>query len=132
MTTNKEISVNNMSTGAVTRPDVREDEYTLPLADIFETPDAYVLMLDMPGAQKENIRVRLESGSLSVSAPALRHFREDAAVLHEETRVHGYMRAFSLGEGIDLKNVDAQFEDGVLTIKLVKNEELKPREISIR
>jgi len=86
----------------------------------------------MPGAQKEDIRLRLERESLMVSAPVVRHFQEGVTVLHEESRTQGYARAFSLGEGIDLKNVDAQFEDGVLTVKLFKNEEMKPREISIR
>jgi len=132
MTTNKEISVTNNGTEPVTRPEGREDEYILPLADIYETPEAYVVMLDMPGAQKDNMRVRLEKGSLMVTAPAVRHSQQSGTVLHEETRISGYARAFSLGEGIDLKNVDAQFEDGVLTVKLFKNEELKPREISIR
>jgi HSP20 family protein len=132
MTTNKQMTVTKSSSEPMARPDVREEEYVLPLADIFETPEAYVVMLDMPGAQKENMRVRLEHGSLSVSAPAARHFQEGGTVLHEESRISGYARAFSLGEGIDLKNVDAQFEDGVLTVKLFKNEELKPREISIR
>lgn len=132
MANNKEISVMKSASEPVARPEGREEEYLLPLADIYETPEAYVVMLDMPGAQKENMRVRLEKGSLVVTAPAVRHFQESATVLHEETRTSGYARAFSLGEGIDLKNVDAQFEDGVLTVKLFKNEELKPREISIR
>lgn len=132
MATNKEVNVTQTGSEPVTRPEAREDEYVLPLADIYETPEAYVVMLDMPGAQKEDMRVRLEKGSLMVTAPAVRHFQESGTVLHEETRASGYVRAFSLGEGIDLKNVDAQFENGVLTVKLFKNEELKPREISIR
>jgi HSP20 family protein len=110
----------------------REEEYILPLADILETPEAYVVVLDMPGAQKENMRVRLERGSLVVTAPTVGHSHENGTILHEETRTPGYVRSFSLGEGIDLKHVDAQFQDGVLTIKLFKNEELQPREISIR
>lgn len=130
---NKEISVaRKESSEPVARAEGREDQYLLPLADIYETPEAYVVMMEMPGAQKENMRVRLEKGSLMVTAPAGRYFEEDGSIVHEETWTSGYARAFSLGEGIDLKNVDAQFEDGVLTIKLFKSEELKPREISIR
>lgn len=132
MTTNKEVAVTKGGSEPVMRHEGREDEYLLPLSDIYETPDAYVVMLDMPGAQKENVKVRLEKGSLTVTAPAVRHFQENGTVLHEEIRTLGYARAFSLGEGIDLKNVDAHFEDGVLTVKLFKNEEMKPREISIR
>ncbi len=132
MAANKEISVMKGNSEPATRLEGREEEYLLPLADIYETPDAFVLMLDMPGAQKENMRVRLERGSLTVTAPAHRHFQENATVLHEESRTPGYARTFSLGEGIDMQNVDAHFQDGVLTVKLLKNEELKPREISIR
>lgn len=132
MTNNKDISVTKDNTANLTGPEGREDKYVLPLADIFETPEAFVVMLDMPGAQKEKMRVRVEEGNLTVSAPAARHFQGNATVLHAETGTYGYARAFALGEGIDLKNVDAHFEDGVLTIKLFKNEELKPREISIR
>jgi len=132
MTNNKEIAVTHGSSEPVTRPEGREDQYLPPLADIYETQDAYVIMLDMPGAQKESIRVRLERGNLTVSAPAIGRAHQPGTVLHEETRGTGFSRAFSLGEGIDLKNVDAHFQDGVLTIMLFKNEELKPHEISIR
>ena len=132
MTTNKEISTSKENSEQATHQEAREQGFVLPLADVFETPEAYVVMLDMPGAQKENMRVRLERGSLSVSAPADRHFQESGTVLHEESRIPGYARTFALGDGIDLKNVDAQFQDGVLTVKLFKNEELKPREISIK
>lgn len=128
----KEMSVTKTNSEPVTRTEPREDQYLLPLANIYETPDAYVVMLDVPGAQKESMSVRLERGRLTVTASAARHFDGNGTLLHEETRTPGYTRAFALGEGIDLSNVDAQYEDGVLTIKLFKNEELKPREISIR
>lgn len=131
MSTNKEISVTKGSSESVPRPEMLEDQYVLPLADIFETPDAYVVMLDMPGADRETMRVRLENGSLAVTAPVARQVQEKGTVLHEEARTFGYMRTFTLGEGIDLANIDAQFQDGVLSMKLFKNEEMKPREISI-
>jgi HSP20 family protein len=132
MTTNKDMSVTRNASNPITRYEEHEDQYVLPLADIYETPEAYVVTMDMPGADKEKMRVRLEQGSLMITAPALGHIQENATVLHEEARIPGYARAFSLGEGIDLKNVDAHFQDGVLTIKLLKNEEMKPREIAIR
>lgn len=132
MSTNKEISTTRSSSEPLSRYEGEEDQYVLPLADIFETADAYVVTMDMPGADKENMHVRLERGSLMVTAPAVGHVHENASVVHQESRIPGYSRAFSLGEDIDLKNVDAEFQDGVLTVKLFKNEELKPREISIR
>jgi HSP20 family protein len=128
----KDMNMTKRNSEAATRTEPREDHYQLPLADIYETSDAYLVALDMPGAQKESMRVRLEHGRLTVTASASHQFDGDGNLLHEETRTPGYARAFALGEGIDVSNVDAQYEDGVLTIKLFKNEELKPREIAIR
>ena len=129
---NKEMSTTRSGSEPLSRFEGQEEQYVLPLADIFETADAYVVTMDMPGADTENMHVRLERGSLMVTAPAIGHVHENASVLHQESRITGYSRAFSLGEDIDLKNVDAEFQDGVLTVKLFKNEQLKPREISIR
>ena len=114
MATNKEMSVTKGGSEPAARMEGREEEYRLPLADVYETPEAYVVMLDMPGAQKEGMRVRVEKGMLTVTAEAGTHFDGSGTVLHEEGRTAGYSRAFSLGEGINLKNVDAQFQDGVL------------------
>ena len=103
----------------------------LPEADIFETPDAFVISLDMPGAAKESIAVTLEKGTLDVQASVQPVHGEKATLVYREIRTTGYHRAFTLGEGIDRKNIDAHYEEGVLTVKLLKSEELKPRQITI-
>lgn len=109
-----------------------EEPYVAPLADIYETPEAYVLLLDMPGAGRENVSVRLENHTLFVKAPVESLHGADAAILHREHRTGGYERSFVLGEDINPENIDAQFENGVLTVKLFKSERVRPREIKIR
>jgi HSP20 family protein len=98
---------------------------------MYETPEAYVVSLDMPGVQKEAITLTLEKGILQVSAEVGPHHDKSISVLYRELRATGYHRVFSLGEGIDRDNVDAVFEDGVLTVKLFKTTETKPRTIPI-
>jgi HSP20 family protein len=102
-----------------------------PYADIYETPEAYVLRLDLPGARKEAVTLTMEKNVLEVSATVEPHHDKSFTVLHRELRITGYHRVFSLGEGIDRDSVDALFEDGVLTVKLFKTSETKPRTITI-
>ncbi len=103
----------------------------LPVADVYETADAYMVMLDLPGASKERISLLLEDGELRVKADSRVPAPEEGTPIFSELPSGGYARVFALGEGIDLANVDAKFENGVLTVKLFKNEERKPREIAI-
>jgi HSP20 family molecular chaperone IbpA len=103
----------------------------IPPADIYETPDAYVLSLDMPGATKEAIRVTLENGVLGVKAAVEGRHDRNAVRLFNELRGTVYARVFRVAEDIDQKSVDAQYEDGVLSLKLFKKESAKPREIRI-
>jgi HSP20 family protein len=109
----------------------REDKIVTPCADIFETPEAYVVCLDMPGSPKETISLTMEKGILQVEAAVEPHHEETANVLYRELRTTSYHRAFTLGEGVDQSSVDAVFENGVLTVKLLKTPETKPKQITI-
>lgn len=102
-----------------------------PVADIYETEDAYVVALDMPGTSKESISISFEQGSLVVKGSTQPYHKPEAAILFRELSNANYHRVFNLGEGIDRTNADAQFSEGVLTVKLFKKEEMKPREIRI-
>jgi len=109
----------------------RLEHYVSPSTDVYETPDAFVLMVDMPGASREAIKVTMEDGTLSVQAKVSYHSGEPV-LLFNELKQTAYYRLFNLGDGVDRNSVDAQYEDGVLLIKLFKNEKAKPREIQIK
>ena len=131
MTNKKEVAVvQRENTLPMTRPELQED-YATPSADVYETSDAFVIMIDLPGAKKGSINVSMDRGSLVVKAGVEPFHKEGVKLLFSELRGKGYYRAFNIGDGIDRNNVDAQFEHGVLTIKLLKSEELKPRQIRI-
>ena len=102
-----------------------------PAADIYETPDAYVVMMDMPGALKESINVTIQEGTLAVKGHSAPTHHDEGAVLVRELRPVRYERSFTIGEGVDRNNVDARYEEGVLTVKLLKHESVKPREITV-
>ena len=109
-----------------------EENYTAPLADIYETSDAYVLTLDMPGASKEKINVSVDKGVLTIKSGVEPYHTTDATLLFREIQTPGYLRAFNLGEGINRSSIDAWYENGVLTLKLFKSEDQKPREIQVK
>lgn len=102
-----------------------------PNADIYETAEAYVVSLEMPGAVKDSIALTIENDVLEVQAEVGPHHREGDTVLHRELRSTGYHRVFTLGRGIDRNTVDAVFEDGVLTVKLFKTPETAAKTITI-
>ena len=132
MTKNNEITVRQSE--QLQRPFIEsriEETYVAPFADIYESPDAYVLTLDMPGATKEAMSVTIDKGVLTVKAGVKSYHPENATLLFREIQTPGYLRGFNLGEGIDRSNIDARYENGVLTLKLFKSEELKPKEIPI-
>ena len=108
------------------------ERFVTPSTDIFETPDAYVLMIDLPGAVKDSIKVVTEDGTLSVKAKVEPFQGEKMTLLFHELKSPTYYRVFNLGDGVDRTGIDAQYEDGVLTIKLFKKDETKPREIEIK
>jgi HSP20 family protein len=104
----------------------------VPVADVFETADAFVVKLDVPGTTKESIDLSIEPNQLTVKATIGVYFKNDMKVLFSEIGRKRYLREFHLGDGIDHEKIVAQFEDGVLTITLPKTDEVKPKEIPIR
>jgi HSP20 family protein len=102
-----------------------------PPADVYETDDAYVLEMDMPGAEEKNIEVTTENGVLSVRAAANPVAREGITVLREEIPPRRWYRSFDLGDGIDVAGIKGKFNCGVLRLTLPKRETAKARKIAI-
>jgi HSP20 family protein len=133
MTDKSELPAKETGNGLPLTESMEVDTYVVaPLADVIETPEAFLLALDMPGATKENISVTLEKGTLRVKGYVEPLQNEGATVIIREIRTTGYSRAFTIGEGIDRNRVEATLADGVLSVKLFKAEELKPRQITIQ
>ncbi|MBI5470954.1 MAG: Hsp20/alpha crystallin family protein [Ignavibacteriae bacterium] len=131
MSSNNDVAVMQQDNTALRRQ-AEQIATVAPLTDIFETADAYVLKLDMPGASKESINVTMDKDSLVIRGEAQNIFNQSAKVLYSEIQGAVYHRNFNITESVDRNSVDAQFEDGVLTLKLLKKEELKAREIQIK
>jgi HSP20 family protein len=102
------------------------------LADVLETSDAYLVMLDMPGAAKDGISVTMEGESLTVRGSTETLQKEEMELVFSEIRSGTYLRQFTLGRDVDRENIDATYQQVVLTVRLSKMESVQPREIVVR
>lgn len=104
----------------------------MPVADVFETAEHFVVKLDLPGAEKEKIDVTIQPGRLTVKGDVGSVHNDEATLLLREIGVKTYYREFNLGEGIHYQSARAEFADAVLTIILPKTDEARAKTITIR
>jgi HSP20 family molecular chaperone IbpA len=95
-----------------------------PAVDILEGQDEFHVVADLPGVPKGALKIEIENDELRLKAPA--------TPFHDDDAPFEYARAFKLPVGIDASRVSADFKDGVLTLKLPKPAEMKPRRIDIQ
>jgi HSP20 family protein len=111
---------------------------TMPL-DAYRSGDHYVVELDLPGIDPDSLEVHAENNTLTVRA-----HRDNAASVASNGQQGGgrsylvserprgtFSRQLSLGDGLDLDNVRADYTDGVLTVTLPVAEQAKPRKIEV-
>ena len=103
-----------------------------PAVDILETEDALVLRADLPDVKAEDIDVRVENNTLTLSGK--RNFDKDETVKgwHRIERSYGeFVRSFEVPSTVDTEKVAADYKNGVLTISLPKKEAAKPRQVKV-
>lgn len=97
-----------------------------PNVNVREGEFAYHVDLDLPGVKKEDIKVDVKNGQLLVSGE--RHFKEEVKeedYYKVETRFGKFSRTFNLPDNIDIENIDAKSDNGVLEVVIPKIEEKK-------
>lgn len=104
-----------------------------PRTDLSESEEAYFIHLDLPGLKKEDVEINFHDGTLSISGERRHEETEDGHKFVRIERSYGrFYRSFSLPQTVNTDDIEANFEDGVLNIRVPKAEEVKPRRINIR
>lgn len=105
----------------------------VPAVDVCETPDAYILLMDLPGVRKDDIDVKYSDGTLSISAEAKGLERDDGHWIMHERRIGRYVRGVNLGRSVDPSSFSAEFTDGILelTIRKPSDEAAKAVDIAV-
>jgi HSP20 family protein len=117
------------------RPNGR-DEITLadwmPLADITEDDKEYIIKAELPDVKKEDVKVSVENGVLTISGERKFEKEEKKKKYHRVERAYGsFMRSFSLPDQADASKVKAEFRNGMLTVHVPKSEKAKPKQIEV-
>lgn len=110
----------------------QESAVWAPRADLSETDDAYVIALDLPGVNRDELEITVEDGTLKVSGErSMREEHENGQFYRIERSYGRFYRSFSFGSNVDPDDIEATFDDGVLTVRVGKAEERKPRRIEV-
>jgi HSP20 family protein len=104
-----------------------------PAVEVSETDEAYVVKAEIPGTKPEDVHVEVQDGILTVRGEK-RHERDEKKehVRYVERVFGSFSRSFALPQNADADKVEASFKDGVLTLRVPKREEAKPRTINIQ
>jgi HSP20 family protein len=103
-----------------------------PSADISETDTAYVIKAEIPGVNKEDVKVTLENGMLTIQGERKMEKEEKGKKFHRIERSYGsFMRSFRVPDDADESAVKAEFKDGVLNVTLTKSAKAKPKAINV-
>lgn len=103
-----------------------------PLVDIYETDDEYVLIANLPGVKKENIKLHIEDGSLSIFGKINYEESIRRKYILNESDLANFYRKFKLSDSVDIEKIEASYENGQLFISLPKHDSVKPRNISVK
>jgi HSP20 family protein len=104
-----------------------------PALDIAEEKDTYVVTAEVPGVKADDLDITLEEGLLTIQGQ--RRFEEETGdrQYHRIERHYGsFRRAITLPSQVQTDQIQARFEDGVLTVRVPKAEEAKPRKIQVQ
>lgn len=111
-----------------------EDSTTwAPRVDLAETENAYLVHVDLPGLNKDDLEINFHEGVLSISGERNAETQDENTKYVRVERSYGrFYRAFTLPQMVKADEIEASFENGVLNITVPKAEEVKPRRIDIR
>lgn len=103
-----------------------------PSVDITETDSAYMIKGEIPGVNREDVKVNIENGLLTISGERKQEKEEKNKKFHRIERSYGsFMRSFRLPDNIDDEAVKAEFKDGMLNVTLPKSTQPRNKAISV-
>jgi HSP20 family protein len=104
----------------------------IPRADIYETSDNIIVMVDMPGIHEDNIDITLEKNILTINGYTDPEPPAGYSLAYGEYEIGDYERSFRVSNQINRDGIEAAYKDGVLSLTLPKAEEAKSRKIAIK
>lgn len=105
----------------------------MPTVDISETEGEYLIKAELPEVRKEDVKVTVENGVLTLQGERRQEKEEKGKRFHRVERSYGsFVRSFTLPESVEESSVKAEYKDGVLNLHLPKSEKVKPKAIDVK
>jgi HSP20 family protein len=104
----------------------------LPPADILEDAEGITLQLDIPGVAKDRLNLQANKNTLLIEGTARIEMPQGMEALYADVRSTLYRRSFVLSDELETDKTEANLKDGVLTVRIPKRAELRPRRIEVR
>ena len=104
-----------------------------PSVDVAETERAFHIHAELPGVKKEDIKVNVNDGVLTLSGHRKAKLEEKGKKFHRVERSYGsFSRSFALPDNVKPDSVQANFQDGVLEVDLPKSIDEKPKQVDVK
>jgi HSP20 family protein len=104
----------------------------IPSTDIFDAGDKVLIKMDLPGVEKKNIEVSVHGSSLSIRGEKKHEDKiQDMGCIRSERFIGQFERLIPLSNDLDAAKIDAAYENGVLTLTILKKEEVKAKQIKV-
>ena len=105
----------------------------VPAVDVAEGEDSYTVKMELPGVNKDEVKITLESNILTIQGEKKAESEVKEKNYHRTERSYGsFQRSFTLPTTVKNDKIDAVYKDGILTISLPKAEESKPKQIEVK
>ena len=86
----------------------------------------------MPGVSKDRLNLQVDGNTLLIEGEAAINLPEGVEALYADVRVTHYSRSFTLSNELETEKIDASLKDGVLTLRIPKHPDQRPRKIEVR
>ncbi len=104
-----------------------------PAVDVVENNDSYILKAELPGMNKDDVKITLENNILTIRGEKKNEMEKKEQNVHRVERSYGmFERSFTIPGSIKANEIDAQYNNGILTLTLPKAEEAKPKLIDVK
>ena len=109
----------------------RETPTMVPRVDVLEDETGITLLADLPGVSRESLELHVEGDSLTIEGAVTAATPDAMEATYAEVRVPRFRRSFTLSRELDGGRIEAQLRDGVLRLRIPKQEHAQPRRVSI-
>jgi len=109
-----------------------DDDFALvPAVDIFENAQGITVLADMPGVTKDRLNIQADRNGLLIEGEAVIDMPPQTEALYADVQSTKYRRSFVLSSELDAERIEASLKDGMLTVRIPKRAEFRPRKIDV-